>query len=98
MKDAENMAQALWRAARLGTVPPEALAKELLGPDAKASGGSWRNRMALFRVFGLVKSSEGGQLGLSDLGLGVVRQDDEPRRLAALRASVLQVPSYRDLL
>jgi hypothetical protein len=95
--DAEKICGSLWKAARLGSVTPEALAKELSGEKAKASGGAWRNKMALVNVFGLVQK-DGAKLKLTPLGQGIVREDDDARRTQSRRSAVLRVEPYRRIL
>ncbi|MGD9702498.1 MAG: hypothetical protein AB7Q42_09685 [Acidimicrobiia bacterium] len=97
LADAEKIAAGLWKAARLGSVAPEALAKELSGEEAKASGGAWRNKMALVNVFGLVQK-DGNKLKLSRVGQGIVREDDHAKRAESRRSAVLGVNPYKEIL
>jgi hypothetical protein len=97
LSDAETLAKAIWDAARLGAVPPEALAKELSGPEAKASGGAWRAKMALIRVFGL-SEDDGQRIRLSTRGRQIVREDDPEGIRLARREAILAIPPYAEVL
>lgn len=98
LKAAETLAKGLWNAARLGAVAPGAFARELTGPDAKPSGGAWRNKMALIRAFGLMDVVAGDQVKLSPLGRRIVNDSDPAQQVAARREAVLGVKPYAELL
>jgi hypothetical protein len=95
LKTAEQAAQKLWEVARRGAVAPEAYAKQL--GLTKASGGAWRAKLALLRGFGLVTVSK-TDIRLSDLGLDIIRTDDDSKRQAARRKSFFKVRVYKELV
>jgi hypothetical protein len=89
-------AQKLWNVARLGTVTPEAYARQF-GDKAKASGGAWDTRLATLRGFKLVRS-EGKNIGLSDLGRQLVNTSNPSGQTEARRTAVMSLKAYRDLV
>jgi hypothetical protein len=93
---AEDAAIKLWGVARLGTVPPEAFARQF-GEKAKASGNSWDRRLAMLRGFKLIRA-EGNQLGLSELGQKIVNSSDPAAQLDARREAVMNLKAYRELI
>jgi hypothetical protein len=93
--EAEDAASKIWGVARRGTAAPTALAKEFgLG---KASGGTWRARLAHLRGFGVIREDD-EEIGLSPVGLDLVQDFDEGRRLAARRKAFMTLKSYRELV
>jgi hypothetical protein len=98
LESAEKLAVALWNAARMGSVPQGAFAREVSGPKAKASGGAWRTKMALIRVFGLAEVLDNEEVKLSGIGRQIVNSAEPAQQLGARRASILQVPPYASLL
>ncbi|MFB6904008.1 hypothetical protein ACFCWB_07020 [Streptomyces bacillaris] len=93
---AEDAAVKLWGVARLGTVSPEAFARQF-GEKIKASGSGWDRRLAMLRGFKLVRA-EGRQLGLSELGQKIVNSSDPVAQLEARREAIMSLKAYRELV
>lgn len=93
---AEEATNKLWNIARMGTVPPEAFARQF-SENAKASGNSWDRRMAMLRGFRLIRI-EGTQVGLSSLGQRIIDPSDPMRQMEARREAVMNLKAYRELV
>lgn len=96
LPSAEDAATKLWNVARLGTVPPEAFARQF-GDKAKASGGAWSTRIAILRGFKLIRHEE-KNIGLSELGRQIVDKSNPRAQREARRTAVLNLKAYRDLM
>lgn len=93
---AEEAVAKLWGVARLGTVSPEAFARQF-GERAKASGSSWDSRLAMLRGFKLIRS-EGKQIGLSELGQKIVNSSNPSTQLDARKEAIMNLKAYRELV
>lgn len=95
---AEGYAKHLWTVARGGTTSEAVLARQIGGEKAKASGGTWRTKVASLNYWGLIEPQAGAQLKLSDIGLRIVRESEPHTVAAARREAVLQVKAYENIL
>ena len=93
--EAEKNAATLWHVARKGPAPQAAFAKQL-GLKG-ASGGTWRQRLALLRGFGLA-TTDGDQISLTDTGVELVQDYDPALRQAARGRALRNLKAYRELL
>jgi hypothetical protein len=95
---AEGYAKHLWTVARSGATTEAVLAKQIGGEKAKASGGTWRTKVASLNYWGLIESLPNAQVKLSDIGLRVVRESEPAVVADARRDAVLQVKAYETIL
>lgn len=95
LAEAEKQARALWNAARKGTVSISAFAQ---AQGVRTSGGAWKAKMALLRIFHLAIVDSNEKIALSDLGLAIINDTDESAQLLARKQAVLSVQSYAEIL
>lgn len=95
---AEGYAKHLWDVARGGSTSEGVLAKQIGGETAKASGGTWRTKVASLNYWGLIEQMPGSQLKLSEIGLRIVRLSEPEVVAAARRDALLQVKAYENIL
>ena len=98
LKEVAEWAKKLWADAKFGTTPHDAFAKSL-GHQA-AEGGAWRAKMAAIRAYGLVRETRGNptEIGLSDVGKNLVREDDKTVQKQARRDAFMGVGAFREIL
>jgi len=94
----DGYAQKIWNAARRAEVPAVTVARALTGKqDSPASGGAYNDNIAALRLFKVVESVKGGRLKLTELGVALANNADEPRHLVALREALEGVPAYAEI-
>lgn len=96
LQDASELARKVWDAARRSSVEWGAFAKAL-GHSAP-SGGAYKTKLALLRVFGLIENVGEDRVRLTDTGFDVIRGDDPGSQAAAKRKAFLNVGAYSELV
>lgn len=94
LQAAVALATTMWGTAGKGSESAEAVAR-LFGHETTNSS-SFRNKLALMRIWGLIEGSD--PMKLSDIGLDIIR-DDEPERQAQARRRAFYTPkAFRKLV
>ena len=94
LETAVGLATTMWGTAGSGSESAEAIAR-LFGHETTNSS-SFRNKLALMRIGGLVEGSD--SLKLTDIGLDIIRDDDPARQIEARRRAFHQPQAFKKLL
>ncbi|UYK40060.1 hypothetical protein [Microbacterium terricola] len=94
LKTIDEQAKKIWNVARTSEVAEVQIARALAGKaDAKASGGGWRARIAMLRLYGIVDKTREGFFKMTDLGIALANTGDEAGHQQALRTAVVRIPA-----
>lgn len=94
LQSAVALTTTMWGTAGSGSESADAIAR-LFGHETTNSG-SFRNKLALMRIWGLVEG--GDSLKLTDIGLDIIRDDDPPRQLTARRTAFYKPKAFKKLV